>query len=256
MVQTFRQALEAFNNAANSIDSRVTTLQKEVKQNQAEHTKAAERYRQAMIDDAAGTKEFTTAELTQLKRRVEELASDIATGNERLEMLTAGSEAGKKEKLLSLLDDVREARAHELVGLNTNIESIQEEAREIRAQLTIKILEANVHYKKAQELKRDLNSAERAAGLTFSEVENRLGIPTSPRTSQPFEGAIGSYIGDLCVLPREDELEKAYTHGELPTWITHYAENGELLTDAGVRQLHVTKSQNKEKGVIGRLFKR
>ncbi len=251
-----KQALEAFNNAANSIDSRVTALQKEVKQNQAEHTKAAERYRQSLIDDASGTKEFTTSELTQLKQRVEELSAEISTGNERLEMLTAGSEAGKREKLLTLLDDVRAARAHELVGLNADIDKIQGEARVLRAQLTLKIREANIPYKKARKILSELNEAETLTGLKPSEQTNQLGVPEDPKTVQYYQSSGTPYVGDECVQPNVEEIMKAYKYGELPTWIQHFADTGELLTDEEVRQLHVTNSQNKEKGVIGRLFKR
>ncbi|QJD87598.1 hypothetical protein [Cohnella herbarum] len=259
MKHTFQQAITEFNSANTVINSRVAALNSEIRKKKSEHVQATERYKQAMIEDAAGTKEYTTTELSELKQKAENIALDISTATERLEMLTSGANSGKKEKLRILLDDVKTAWKHEVDGINDDIDKVQSEARELRALLTLKIAEANVFYKKAQQVKQELNAVEHSAGLSYQERTSKSGVPDGPKLKQ----IIGSSypvlaVGDECIVPREDELENAYLTGGLPLWIQHYANTGELVTDKEARSLleKISKTENKQKGksILSRLF--
>lgn len=171
-------------------------------------------------------------------------------------MLTTGSEASKKEKLQALLEDVRKARTRELADLNEEISKILGEARELRAQLTIKLSAANVPYSKAKQLLGELNQAEKVAGITDNQRITVLGVPGNPPTSEYSPMTMSGYVSDKCVIPHADELKRAYRGSELPAWIQHYADTGELLTNDEVRQLESNEVKQKEKGVIGRLLSR
>jgi hypothetical protein len=218
-----KKALEALQNAEASINARITELQQEVDQKKAEHSEAAAQYKQMMVDDSAGTKTYSTTDMNKVKMRADELASEITVANERLQMVSAG----KQDKLRALIDDVRKGWEVETAKLSEQIEGTFAAARELRAKLTLEVLEGHELYEQARQLRQTLNQAERMVGMDSSEQTKRLGVPENPPTSDLHK--IGS------IVPTEDEIVRAYQQGKLPEWIRHYADSGEVTTKDELR---------------------
>lgn len=234
---------EALKQAAGNIDSRVKALRSELESKKKEHAGAAAQYRQMMVDDSAGVKEYTTEQLNKAKMHADELASEVQVASERLEMVGNG----RSKKLEAMIGDVRKGWRREADVLRAEITKIFDEAREIRAQLVMKMLEANKHYKKSYELRNVMREAQRLAGIEVN--FNDSGVPEYVPTGWE-DGMI----------PNEDEMKRAYLRGELYPHIQHYAETGELLTHEEWRQMKIAESNKKEeaeqRGIIGRMFSR
>lgn len=198
-----------------------------------------------MVDDSNGTKTYSITELNEVKMRVNELASEIEVAKERLEIV----KNGKPGKLEAIINDVKVGWEREVAELSADIQNVFSAAREQRAKLTLEIQKANQKYLKAKRLLSSLNEAERAIGGSQANITKRLGVPERPF----IEENIGSFpavwkITDKGVLPSEDELERAYKTGEIPRWIEHYKQFGELLTDDEL--VGIGEESSKTKGFL------
>lgn len=246
-----KKQVEAIKQANENIEGRIDGLEKEIQQKTAEKSRAEGRYRKMLLEDSSGTTLHSTSELSQVKQSVESLSLEIQVANERLDMLNAG----KHETLRKLLPAVEEARNKELEGLNADIERIHNEARELRAQLTLKILEANAPFTKAKELLSELNSVEYMSGITaYDRRTSGVGVPEKPKLKDYYQYG-GAYISDLCVIPEEKELLDAYAQGIIPAWIQHYADTGKLVTNAQAKEIAEKGTSKKEgRGLVNRLL--
>ncbi|AKG34663.1 hypothetical protein [Paenibacillus durus] len=240
--------IEIFEQTRANIDSRIKQLTTEVGQRKDQHEKAVSKYKDMMLEDSAGIKSYTTAELNKAKMRADELASEIGVAEERLQMV----EAGKNEKLKTLIVDVQKGWEREIAKLNDKVTAVFEAAREHRAKLTLEIQKGHELYLQAKELLRELNQAEHIVGMNYDKRTNRLGVPEKPLVKELRDISYYS-ITDKCVIPHEDELIKAYQKGEVAAWIDHYAKTGEVVTNEALRkhdEKPIAKAIGGVKGVL------
>lgn len=203
-----------------------------------------------MVDDSAGVKSYTTAELNKAKMRDDELASEIQVAEERLRMVRDG----KSEKLEGMLEKVKKGWERESQKLNSEIQGIFNAAREHRAKLTLEIQKGHEKYQKAQELLRALNQVERIAGRDYNNQTTRLGVPEKPLLKE-YHSLYYSPVTDKCVAPSERELTDAYQFGKLPQWVERYAKTGQLVTDEDLKPKQTAESKEQSNGgFLGKLF--
>lgn len=253
--ETMIKELELFNKTISNINARINQLNSEVRQKRTEHEQAATKYNSMMLEDSTGAKSYSAAELNKAKMRIDELSSEIAVAKERLVMV----EDGKQQQLSALIGGVKKGWERESKIVADKINAVFEAAREHRAKLTLEIQKGNALYRQAQELLSELNHAEYTAGLDHVTRTSALGVPENPRTHELLHsgGFSGGYkkITDNCVLPSEDELNKAYQSGEVPEWIEHYAKTGEVVTDEILRAREVKPEPERSGGVKGLINK-
>ncbi|THF83722.1 hypothetical protein [Cohnella fermenti] len=244
---------EAFKQAVANLNKRSDELQRELNDKRTEREQAMSRYQEMLVEDSSGIKSHSTADISDVKARADRLAIEIGVMEERIELV----KKGKPEQLESLLEDVQAGWRREVELIAPQVERVFEEARELRAQLTLKIAEGNQHYARASELRGLLNEAESLAGLGNDRETKQLGIPEHPLTSEYNPAFMKGGVTDKCVLPTARELEEAYRYGELPRWIEYYAETGEVVTNATVNELRSqaeTKGDQSRKNLFARLF--
>lgn len=241
---------EEFKQAEAQINAWIMELSREVDQKKAEHTKAAATYKKMMVDDSAGVKSYTTADLNKAKMRVDELASEIQVAEERLRMV----QDGKSEKLEAMLDKVKKGWERETKKLNSEIQGLFNAAREHRAKLTLEIQKGHEKYQQAQELLRALNQVEQIAGRDYNNRTTHLGVPQEPLLKE-YHSMYYSPVTDKCVAPSEKELTDAYQFGKLPQWVEYYAKTGQLVTDEDLKAKKLTESKEQSSsGFFGKLF--
>lgn len=241
-----KTAIDNFKTTISKIDERINTLQSEVRSLESEKKGAAEKYRKMMVDDSTGAKEYTTEQLNQPKQRVDELNSQIQTANERIEMLVKA----KTDKQAEQIKAVQQAYQEESAKLRDEIEKVFLKAREMRAQLTLTLLDAHQKYQAAHELRSELNTVEHIAGV---ERTHRLYVPE--HIPSGVKGMYGEY--DAGLAPGDDELRNVYLRGELFVWVKHYAETGEVVTHKQLKERAEQQSETSAqgaKGIVGRLL--
>jgi predicted nucleic acid-binding Zn-ribbon protein len=227
-----KKAIDIFNTTVSKLDERIKTLQNEVSSLEADKKSAEENYRQMMVDDSTGVKEYTTEQLNKPKQRVDELNSQIQTAKERINML----EKAATEKKAELVPAVQQAYREESGKLTAEIDVEFLKVRELRAKLTLSLLGANEKYRAAHQLRTELNDVERAAGV---DQTHRLYVPEHIPTGG---GAYTPY--DAGIVPTEDELRDVYLQGKLNLWVQHYAETGEVATHEVLRDRLRTQSES------------
>ncbi|ANY69731.1 hypothetical protein BBD42_26995 [Paenibacillus sp. BIHB 4019] len=243
-----KKQIDALEQGKANFAAKVSDLRASIEQKRDEKAKSDVLYRKMLLEDSSGTKPHSTTELSKVKQRSEALELEIQVESDRLKVL----ESGERETLLKFLPDIEKAYSQEVAKENAAIQKIEEEARALRAQLTIKIKEANAHYKKAYESLMDLNNVYHKLDLPQKDLRNP-GVPSGPTLKQ----ASGSVYmnGDRCVNPTETELNNAYVLGQLPEWIQHYEKTGELVTDEEARERGV-KTEDRRSWTLGKLLGR
>ncbi|CAM4408258.1 hypothetical protein FHS16_001748 [Paenibacillus endophyticus] len=251
-----KKQIEAMNQAKEKLEVRISDLNTGIKKKANEKATAEALYREMLLEDSSGEKTHSTTELNKVKQRAEALELEIQVDSDRLQVLEAGKEGAVKK----FLPDIQAARIRALEGIKVELDKIEEEARELRAKLTLKVMEANVPLKKAQELLQDLKGAEYMAGVPWDRQTTDVGVPTKPKlyTMMPIGMGQGTKTYDeSCIMPAEEELIKAYARGEVPAWIKHYANTGKLVTDEEAREHAAKRSNSSEgKGFVDRLLNR
>jgi hypothetical protein len=83
-------------------------------------------------------------------------------------------------------------------------------------------------------------------------------VPVKPKlfTMVPIGMGQGMKTYDeSCIMSSEDEMTRAYTHGEVPAWIQHYANTGKLVTDEEAKAIDKGGASKKEgKAFVDRLL--
>jgi hypothetical protein len=193
----------------------------EEQRKQAEHT-----YRKMLSDDASGKKSYSSEELSAAKRKVDGYATDAVVAQDRARTI---QELQKDNKMPDMLGRVKVAWKQEKEILNAEIAKCFEEAREHHAKLTIAVQKGNQFYKRGHELRYLFNSAELIVGIRNVTTDAGIKETVPLHTNDGFgRGYVDVPIDGI--LPGERELENAYRTGQLPRWIEHYADTGELVT--------------------------
>ncbi len=200
--------LEEFKAVSKELEDRLSKARSELWDKQRKHAQLKQEYNTMIEEDAKGIKQYSLGDLNKAKKRLEELEEEIEYARQREERL----EAGKAERLASLIESVRQGaktRANELNGVLTGV---FDEVRGYRAKTLLSLQKSyNEAYGELSKLTDELQRAEREAGL---KVNRRfLGIDIRDVFHDDKEN------GKIGIIPNFDEINRAANLGQVPDWV-------------------------------------
>lgn len=203
--------LEEFKAVSKELEDRLSKARSELWDKQNKHSQLKRDYNTMIEEDATGVKQYSLNDLNKAKKRIEELEEEIEFARQRVERL----EAGKTERLASLIESVRQGaktRANELNGVLTGV---FDEVRGYRAKTLLSLQRAyNEAYGELSKLTDELQRADREAGL---KVDRRfLGIDIREVFHDDMK------TGKIGILPNFDEINRAANLGEVPDWVYEF----------------------------------
>jgi len=207
-------SLKEFSAAKEKLEQKIKNLLSEKKGKEQLQKEVNMQYEQMLINDATGNSDYSNEEITQLKIQLNTLSAELSVLDERINML----QEAKPLKLKELVNQIREEYREEARAANDVIQSIFDEAKEMRKELLMKMHEAHKHLNYVEKLKFELNTVERESGYKYYEETSNLYVSTEPPI---FDNNFGSKtISRDGVVPHPDDVSTAYKSGKLPSWVT------------------------------------
>ncbi|MDB5053930.1 MAG: hypothetical protein JWM44_1980 [Bacilli bacterium] len=208
-----------------SMDDREAVLQGEIRQKGIEKEKAEAKYQLMIEEDAEGSAVHSSESLSKLKKKIEELDSDIALGQERLSKIAQTKQLKSRE----LHDGIIAGWQRETAVLRQELQQRFDAMLEYRAKLTLAVCEAHEIYNKADQMRSMIAEVDRLANPIGYTIRSHSGISNQV----PIDSITGENDG---ILPDPDELHRVFNSGWLPDWVKHYSETGEIIKTGPIKK--------------------
>lgn len=222
-----------FQEVAANTDKRISNLETEISKNLTESRRLENLYKQMVLEDSTGMQTYNVSEFNDVRKQIEELVGENKIAQERLQAL----KENRREQLKNPMVEVNRGRHRETQEITEQLKELFKRGREYRAKLLLLAVEANGYYSHAVELKRTYEEAQRLLDVDPYAYLQRSNVSLKiPESISEIEYHLGDEKNkDKHFMPDYVEMQAAYELGALPGWVKHYAETGELLTNADLK---------------------
>lgn len=207
-----------FKEQKETIQEKLSELVQMKREKEDEKTLAEREYRRMLAEEGLGSSDYKQSDFNKAKQKIEKIDEELQGIQDRIDAL----QEAKDSKLKSELAELKRERDKIVSEASAEMKAMIRDLRQYKAEYLLAVRKINEIYRRAT----DADGQYKQLARQFDPNVDRdfIHLPATNLYATYGRGGNDTMIGI-----RQDEVDRAITTGQVPLWVEHFEQTGEVL---------------------------